>query len=53
MQKERSRRSRTTLVNAFNLVPVVEQILPERQKIEVGSKVVQQNNLGAVCCSAC
>lgn len=29
------KRSRTSLVNAFNIVPVVEQILPDRQKIEV------------------
>lgn len=34
--EEMSKRTRTTLVNAFNLVPVVEQILPDRQKIEVG-----------------
>lgn len=31
-----AKRSRTSLVNAFNIVPVVEQILPDRQKIEVG-----------------
>ena len=31
-----SKRTRPTLVNAFNLVPVVEQILPDRPKIEVG-----------------
>ena len=30
------RHKKISLVNAFNLVPVVEQILPERQKIEVG-----------------
>ena len=30
-----SKRSKRSLVNAFNLVPVVEQILPDRPKIEV------------------
>ena len=40
-----SQRSRT-LVNAFSLVPVVEQILPDRPKVEVSIVQLHPERVG-------